>query len=112
MQVKTFYVGDRPGGSWSFQVLDQRTGAPYNLAGFTSVKALMVDSDNREVTFPADNVSITDTTSGLVTFLWPTESVFTEPGSYVMQLEFSGVNATRKTTVQEIKVKELGGVSK
>lgn len=112
MEVKNYYVGDRPGSSWTFQVLDERSGAPYNLAGFTRVRTIMKDSDNREVAFPDDNTAISDVTTGEVTFLWPTESVFTKPGYYVLQLEFSSPSATRKTTVQEIRVKTLGGVTK
>lgn len=112
MEVKSFYVGDRPGSSWTFQVLDERTGAPYSLAGFTRVRTIMKDSDNREVIFPDDNTSIADVAAGEVTFLWPTESVFNKPGRYVMQLEFSSPSTTRKTTVQEILVRSLGGVTK
>lgn len=112
METKTYWVGDRPGGSWLFQVLDQRTGAAYNLAGLTSVKAVMLDSDNNEVEFPGDNAVISDSATGRVSFFWPDESVFSKPGRYVMQLEFSGVNVTRRTTVQEILVRQLGGVTK
>lgn len=112
MATKTYYVGDRPGGAWTFRVLDQRTGAPYNLAGFTSVRALMLDSDNNEVVFPEENAVITDATAGRVTFLWPTESVFDKPGHYVMQLEFNSPSSTRKTTVQDILVRSMGGVTR
>lgn len=110
--TKTYYVGDRPGGSWLFRVLDQRTGEPFNLAGFTTVRAVMLDSDNNEVVFPAENSAITDAAAGRVTFLWPSESVFTKPGRYVMQLEFSSPSATRRTTVQDILVRDMGGVTK
>lgn len=112
MEIKTMWVGDMPGGAWFFQVRDQRTGTPYNLAGFTTVRAIMVDSDNREFVFPADNSFIRNSAEGRVDVLWPSASLFTKPGRYQLQLEFSGVNAVRRTTVQEILVKELGGVTK
>lgn len=112
MESKTYWVGDRPGPAWIFQVLDQRTGTPFNLGGFPNVKAVMVDTDNRRVEFPANNVAMTNPAEGVVTFLWPTESVLKRPGIYLLQLEFSGLNGTRRTTVQEIKVKALGGVTK
>lgn len=112
MESKTYWVGDRPGPAWIFQVLDQRSGTPYNLTGFPSVTAVMIDTDNRKVTFPADNAVITNPADGVVTFLWPTESVLTRPGIYLLQLEFSGANGTRRTTVQEIRVKTLGGVTR
>lgn len=112
METKTYWVGDRPGGSWFFQVLDQRTGSPFNLAGFTSVKVAMLDSDNNEVVFPDQNARISDFANGSVTFNWPTESVFTRPGRYVLQLVFTGDSATRRTTVQEILVRRMGGVTK
>lgn len=112
MAVKTYYVGDRPGGAWVFQVLDERTGNPVDLSGYPTVKAIMVDSDNKEVVFPTENIAITNAANGNVTFLWPDVSVFTKHGRYVMQLEFSGETATRRTSVQDILVKRLGGVSK
>lgn len=112
MQIKTFWVGDRPDPVWFFEVRDQNTGDPYNLTGFTSVTAVMLDTDNREVVFPADNTAIIDAASGRVNFLWPTESVFTKPGRYVMQLKFMGGSAVRRTTVQEFNIKALGGVTK
>lgn len=112
MATKTYYVGDRPGGAWIFKVLDERTGTPANLAGYPTVRAIMLDSDNREIVFPADNVGVTNAMEGTVTFLWPDVSPFTKPGRYVMQLEFSGTNVTRRTSVQDILVRHMGGVTK
>ena len=112
METKTYWVGDRPGGAWIFNVLDQRTGQPYNLAGFPSVRVLMVGSDNEQIVIADENAAITDPANGVVTFLWPTESVFTRPGRYALQLELYGPSVTRKTTVQDILVRELGGITR
>jgi hypothetical protein len=112
MQIKNYWVGDRPAGAWTFQVLNQRTGAPEPLTSFSQARVILVDSDNNVIDIPTDNVGITDSASGLVTFLWPQQSLFTKPGRYVMQLELGGGLAIRRTTVQEILVRELGGVTK
>lgn len=112
MQIKNYWVGDRPGGSWVFQVLNQRTGTPESLSGYTSVRVVMLGSNNEEIDIPAANVAVSNAASGIVTFLWPSESLFTKPGRYLLQLEFSSANATRRTTVQEILIRELGGVTK
>lgn len=112
METKVYWVGDRPGGAWIFEIRDARTGAPYNLSSYEGARAIMVDSDNNVVTFPEDNTAITDRTNGIVTFLWPTESVFTETGRYAIQLEIYGPSTTRKTTVQDILVREIGGITK
>lgn len=112
MQIKNYWVGDRPAGAWVFQVLNQRTGTPENLSQYNLAKVIMVNSDNDEIIMPVANVSITDPIAGLVTFLWPTESLFDEPGRYVMQVELSSGTAVRRTTTQEILVRELGGVTK
>jgi hypothetical protein len=58
-----------------------------------------------------DNVAITNPDQGIVTFLWPQQSLFTKPGRYVMQVELSSINNQRRTTEQVILVKELGGVT-
>lgn len=112
METKTFWVGDRPSGTWSFEIRNQRTGTPENLGAFTTARVKMLDSRNREVELDPALTRITDSANGVVTFNWPQKSVFTEPGRYVMQLELSGQSAVRHTTVQEILVRELGGVGK
>lgn len=110
MQTKNYWVGDRPAGSWTFQVLDQKTGDVQTLAGFTSAKVLMLDPQNKTIDIPDIAASIVDPANGLVSFAWPTESLFTKEGRYVVQLELSGANVTRRTTVQDILVRKLGGV--
>jgi hypothetical protein len=114
MQQKNYWVGDRPGGSWTFQVLNQRSGVPESLAGYSKAKVILIDSDNRQVEIPDVNTAIADAQTGQVVFVWPQDSLFTKPGRYTMQLELSGGSngAVRKTTVQEILVRESGGVTK
>jgi hypothetical protein len=112
MQIKNYWVGDRPGGAWTFQVLNQRSGAPESLATFRTARVVMVDSDNNRIEFPTDNVAISDPANGVVTFLWPDGSPFPKAGRYVIQLELENTTTLRRTTVQEILVRELGGVTK
>jgi hypothetical protein len=66
---------------------------------------------NKPVTIPDGSTVISDAASGKVTFYWPSESLFDKPGRYVMQVELDSGTASRKTTVQEILVRKLGGVS-
>lgn len=112
MELETYFVGEKPGGTWTFQVLNQKTGTPENLAVFNSARVIMLDSDNNEVELAADSAVISNPASGIVAFVWPSESVFTKPGRYVMQIELSSGVALRKTTVQEILVKKMGGITK
>jgi hypothetical protein len=108
---KNYWVGDRPQGNWVFQVLDQKTGVVQSLTAFTTAKVRMMDPRNKEIVIPDLATVITDPANGLVTFTWPQESLFTKPGRYVVQLELSNTNSTRSTTVQDILVRELGGVT-
>jgi hypothetical protein len=111
MQSKTYWVGDRPSGTWAFQVRDQKSGEVMSLGGFTTAKVLLVDPQNKLVAIPDNHVAITNPDQGIVTFLWPQQSLFTKPGRYVMQVELSSINNQRRTTEQVILVKELGGVT-
>lgn len=115
MDTKTFWVGDKPGGAWTFQVLDEGTGNPMDLSAYTSARVVIRDTDNNEVELAASLTNILPFTvageQGIVVFAWPSYSVFTKPGRWVMQLELNGNNVSRRTTVQEILVKEFGGVS-
>jgi hypothetical protein len=111
MQSKTFWVGDRPAGTWAIQVRDQKSGEVMGLGGFTTARVILLDPQNKSVEIPADHVAITNADQGIVTFLWPQESLFTRPGRYVMQVELSSNNNQRRTTEQVILVKELGGVT-
>lgn len=112
MQIKNYWVGDIPGGNWNFQVLDQRTGEAQSLRGYTSAQVVMMDSDNNRIEFPGQS-QVTDPDNGMVTFAWPSDaSPFPKSGRYQIQLELRGATAVRKTTVQEILVREIGGVTK
>lgn len=110
MEIKTFWVGDRPAGTWTFQVLNEKTGGVENLSAYTSARVVMVDSRNREIELPDTATRISNAVLGEVVFAWPPDSVFTESGRYQAQLELVGPSATRRTTVQDILVRELGGV--
>lgn len=112
MDTKTFWVGDRPGGSWTFQILDSRSGEPLNLNSYHTARMVIVGSDNEEVETPSINTSIADAGLGLVTFLWPDKSLFTQAGRYQMQVELIGNSARRLSTVQEILIKKTGGVTR
>lgn len=111
MQSKTFWVGDRPVGTWAIQVRDQKNGEVMAIGGFTTAKVILLDPQNKVVDVPADHVKITNADQGIVTFLWPQASLFTKPGRYVFQVELSSVNNQRRTTEQVIMVKQLGGVT-
>jgi hypothetical protein len=111
MQSKTFWVGDRPAGAWAIQVRDQKSGEAVSLGGFTTAKVYLLDPMNESIEIPQSYVTISALEQGVVTFLWPQQSLFTKPGRYVMQLELSGPNSTRRTTEQTILVKALGGVT-
>jgi hypothetical protein len=112
MQIKNYWVGDKPGGNWVFEVLDQRSGLPVNLAVYSQAKVVMMDSDNNRIEFPTANVVITDPVNGIVNFAWSNADPFTKAGRYVVQLELSTASVLRKTTVQEILVREIGGVTR
>lgn len=111
MQSKNYWVGDRPAGTWVFQILDQTTGAVQDLTSYTSATVTLLDPRNKAVSIPAGSAVISDPTAGKVSFFWPSDSLFTRPGRYVMQVQLDSGTATRKTTVQEILVRELGGVT-
>lgn len=111
MQTKNYWVGDRPAGTWVFQILDQTTGAVVDLSGYSSATVSMLDPRNRPVTIPAGSALISSPTDGQVSFFWPSDSLFTRAGRYVMQVELDSGTALRKTTVQEILVRQLGGVT-
>jgi hypothetical protein len=111
MQSKTFWVGDRPAGTWAIQVRDQKSGEVMSLGGYTTAKVYLLDPQNKAVEIPSDHVAISNAAQGIVTLLWPQQTLFAKPGRYIMQVELSGTSTVRRTTEQIILVKELGGVT-
>lgn len=107
---KTLWVGDRPGGNWTFTVLDQKTGTPVNLGTFTKASMVILDPRNRQVDIPDNYCQITSPVDGQVQLLWPQDSIFTIPGRYIMQIKLENARTSRMTTVQEILVRKPGGV--
>lgn len=108
---KTYWVGDRPGGNWTFKILDQKSGVPVDLTNYLSATTILLDPKNQSVDIPDNYTIITNATAGEVTFLWPIYSLFDTPGRYVMQIQLDSASSTRQTTVQEILVRETGGVT-
>lgn len=111
MEIKTHWVGDRP-QPWFLQILDDKSGDPFNMTGFTSARIIMKDTDNRETVFSGENVVMNNITGGEVRLFWPADFEFERAGRYVLQLELSGNGVVYKTSTQEILVRELGGVTK
>jgi hypothetical protein len=107
---KIYWVGDRPGGNWTFTILDQRAGTPVNLSVYNKVSMVVLDPRNKQVDIPDTYTAVTSALDGQVQFLWPQDSIFTIPGRYVMQIKLESPTATRLTTVQEILVRKPGGV--
>lgn len=110
MQSKNYWVGDRPAGSWTFQILDQKTGQVQDLGGYTAAQVTLIDPQNKPVDLLDSNCYISNASQGQVTFVWPSTSLFTKAGRYLIQLEVSSPSVTRTTTVQDILVRKLGGV--
>ena len=109
MDIQTFWVGQKPGRPMTITVLDSNYD-PVNLADFTSVYLRMLDSDNNVVDLPASLTTVVNAAQGKVSFSWPSESIFTEPGEYVMQLVLETPSSVNYTNSQAVRVREFGGV--
>jgi hypothetical protein len=88
-------------------------GTDMNLAGYTSITAKMVGSNNENLNLSGSVINDSNKNIGKILFSWPTDrSLFNYSGDYVFQLELSGEGKRDFTTTHTIRVKELGRVTK
>lgn len=111
MLEKTVFVGDRPEGQTTFEIRNQNSGVVESLTSFHTARVFILDSDDNVLEFPDENTVIFSAAEGLVRFFWPSESVFTKPGRYLLQVRLEGNTIVRSTTMFHIICKpSLGGV--
>lgn len=111
MNIGTYFVGAVPKRPATFTVLDSK-GTPVNLGLYDSIKARMLGSNNEEIDLTGGTLTITNAAQGKVSFEWPAESVFRNPGEYVLQLELSSPDAKDLTTEAHFFVRNLGQPSR
>lgn len=101
---KTYYVGQVPAESIVFTVRDERS-IVRNLSGYNGAAVLFAGPDGEPITHNGA-ATITNTTGGIVTFIFGTESIFTVPGDYKVQLKLTTaggkVDYTDITTVKVV----------
>lgn len=107
--VGVYWEGQKPGDPLHIQILDENN-TPVSLSNYNSFKAIMLDSDNREVDLDGSFLDSSDVNNGRFTFNFPKDhSLFTKYGDYVVQLEFAGADGRLDyTSFFTLRVKKLG----
>lgn len=107
--IGTYWEGQIPGDPLHIQILDENN-TPVSLSSYTTFRAIMLDSDNREIELEDGLLDSSDVNNGRFTFNFPKDrSLFTKYGDYVMQLEFAGADGRLdKTSPFTMRVKKLG----
>lgn len=106
METITYWVGDVP-SPLVIDVADSR-GQSVNLyAGITNYEVALQHNGS---TVDSSSIVLDTSAAALGRFVvtWPSKSVFTKRGEYLLQLRFSGPGRKESTSAQVLKVKELG----
>lgn len=90
MSEKTYYVDQVPVESIVFTVVDENR-APRSLSSYTGARVFFTAPDGSST--DGGSAVITDSAAGKVTFAFPGESLFSQRGSYRVQLRLE--NGTR-----------------
>lgn len=106
--ISQYWIDQIPARPLSIQVKDQN-GADVNLSGYTSIEAVLIDTNNAPVDLTGATLNTAAKDLGLIIFNWPTDrSLFDEPGDYVFQLKLGGTGKLDFTTTHTLRVRELG----
>lgn len=106
--ISQYWLDQIPARPLSIQVKDQ-DGISYDLSGYTTVKVVMMGSNNEEVDLSGSVIDASNKNLGNIVFRWPTtRTLFDETGDYILQLELTGTGKKDFTSTHTIRVRELG----
>lgn len=108
--IGNFYVGQKPLGPFSIQVVDN-DGLEVNLTAYTDISVSMIDPQNREVDLTGTELLVSPGVGRLAFRLPLDRSLFTHPGEYLLQLRLrnDAVGADDYTSEYTIQVQQFGG---
>jgi hypothetical protein len=108
--ISQYWLDQIPARPLSIQVKNQ-DGLEYDLSGYTTIKVVLLGSNNEEVSTLGATVDTSNANVGKILFRWPTDrSLFEYAGDYVLQVELSGTGKKDFTSTHTLRVRELGRV--
>lgn len=110
--ISQYWINQIPARPLSILVKNQ-DGTDMNLAGYTSISAKLLGSNNEEINLTGAVINDSNKSIGKILFSWPTDrTLFEYKGDYVFQLELTGEGKKDFTTTHTIRVRELGKVNR
>lgn len=107
IDTRTYYVGQVPVDPLLIRVQDEN-GDSRNLSGYSGASVLFSGPDG--VLRTGGTATITDAANGLVSFDWPTTTLFDVPGDYRMALKLTaGSGADFTTPIRVVVARGLEG---
>lgn len=108
--IGNFYVGQKPLGAFSIQVVDN-DGVEVNLSAYTDISVIMIDPQNKEVDITGSELLVSQGVGKLAFRLPMDRSLFTHAGEYLLQLRLRNdlVGADDYTSEYTIQVQKFGG---
>jgi len=108
--ISQYWIGQIPARPLSIVVKTQE-GADFNLSGYTTIKTILLDPDNNEVSLSGSTLDSNAKAFGQLRFIFPTDrSLFEKRGDYVLQVELKASDRLDYTTTHTLRVRELGKV--
>jgi hypothetical protein len=106
--ISQYWINQIPARPLSIQVKDQ-DGNNVNLSPYTTIAAVLLGSNNEEISLTGSTLNTSGKEYGTIIFEWPTDrSLFEYPGDYVFQLKLSATGKLDFTTTHTLRVRELG----
>lgn len=108
--IGNFYVGQKPLGPFSIQVVDN-DGVAVNLTSYTDISVIMIDPQNKEVDITGSELFVSQGVGKLAFRLPMDRSLFTHAGEYLLQLRLrnDSLGADDYTSDYTIQVQKFGG---
>lgn len=106
--IGDFWVGQVPAQPMQISVTDER-GFPVDLSRYTTVALKMLDGDNRTIDTSNGVLTVQSALQGRLSYAWPSTSLFSRPGVYIMQLELAGTGVKDITRTVPVRVRRFGG---
>lgn len=101
-----YYVGQIPKDPLTLVVRDASTNAVVDLTGYTAVEFVLKNPVNATVATSGGTPAIADAVNGVVTYAWPSTSLFDTPGVWRIQAILKTGTAKDHLEVLEFDVKK------
>lgn len=101
MDIGPFFVGQVPADPLVITIRDSATNNAKGLSSYTAASLILVNPEGTSVATSGGSTSLSDVSGGVISYNWPTTSLFGSPGDYKFQVKLTGDSGITDYTIPQ-----------